>query len=222
MREIAEERSSKIRTLASADSDPDFDSDDDSEGVPVRTNSRGKYPEQRKHKESGTLTRAALDHIDEAMRTRLGAGLAEDTKALISTELEVQFNRLLVRLSDQRKDAKDAKDASLLPAPKSRLAWGVVAALTIVLFIGSMAVTWDRIRNVEQRQKADEEYAMIVANWLVIENSTNFDRASKLDSMLRAIASKVGADVSNIAPPVQTQPPTAIQRRNSNFVYKDE
>lgn len=199
----------KLRTL-------DLGQDADEDDIP--RSPKFKDRDQRRQDKSGSLTRATLEHIDLAIRNRIGSGLADETKTVIADELNAQFDRLLKRIPDGA--AANNKDRS--PQGRSILAWCTVSVLALTLFVGSMVVTWEKINSVETRQNADEEYAMIVANWLVIEASTNYQRAANLDSMLRLIASQVGADVSSIPAPSETHPPTAIQRRNSNFLFKDE
>lgn len=78
-----------------------------------------------------------------------------------------------------------------------------------------------RTESVERRADADDQYDMVVANWLVTEASTNYERVSGLDKMLRIIAAKIDADVTEVAAPTRTHPPAPIQKKNSAFIYKD-
>lgn len=206
-----DEHTAKIRVASRVTPDPDYDSDD---GVPIYRG-RGKHREGGpSREESGTLARATIEHADKLVRDRFGGGLSREIKSLLAAEFSSQFQSFAKRL---REDSGPRR-GTYSPAPRSTVAWFVAAVLGLVVFVGALGVTWDRIYSVERAQEANEDYAMIVANWLVVDAANSYDRASNQDTMLRTIAAHVGADVSHIPPPSRSSPPTAVQRKNSDFL----
>lgn len=206
-----DERTAKIRVASQATPDPDYTPEG---GVPVyRTRARGKHREGG-HEESGTLARATIEHADQLVRERFGGGLSREIKALLASEVSEQFQSFAKRRSEDNMRRRETYS----PAPRSSVAWFVAAVLGLVVFVGALGFTWDRIYSVERAQAANEEYATIVANWLVIDAANSFDRYNNLDKLMRALAAHGGLDVSHIQPPSRTQPPTPVLRKHNDYL----
>lgn len=221
------ERTAKLRPVDPAELETPED------GVPVY---RRPKRSRRSSEDSRSMARAAIDQVDKLA----GVGLTPEAKSVIADYVGDLFDDQIDRLAQQRSDrstraskqssghTQEAPSGSSPTATDSLtqrafLGWFVAACFAVALFLGTLALTWNRIAQVEERQDADDVYAMIVANWLVIDADSDYNRAVNLDSMLRIIASQVGADVSRIEPPTRTHPPTAVKRKDNDYqLYKGE
>lgn len=224
---MAEESpTAKLRTLDVLQPHPD--DDDSGDGIPVYRPPRTRRHEREREtarEESRSFAQAAVDRADHIVREKLGAGLTEEGKAFFSTEIQKQLDLFGRRLRDRHRDDRDdrtteryASESRSVIVQRASVAWFVASLLGVALFVGALWATWDKIRTVEHQQREDAQYAMVVANWLVVEAEVNYERAINLDRMLRLIAAQVGADVQSVPAPTRLDPPTPIQRKHTDYL----
>lgn len=218
---MAEESpTAKLRTLDVLHPDHDDDSGD---SIPVYRQPRARRRERETaREESKSFAQAAVDRADQLAREKLGAGLTDEGKAFFSAELQTQFDRFARRMRERSREDRTTErypsEGRQVIVQRASVAWFVAALLGVALFVGALWATWDKIRAVEHQQREDTEYATIVANWLVVEAETNYERATNLDRMLRLIAVQVGANVQDVPAPTRLDPPTPIQRKHNDYL----
>ena len=183
---------------------------------------------RRLREDSTTLTRSLIDDADSVLRKHAGAGLSEETRRLITERVQQHIDSFL------REDTRRNSAASSTVAPfvghmddsdhrprrgrtRALAGWFVAGFFACVTLIGALVITWQRINQLEARQTADDEYAMTVANWLIIANNNNCENAKNQDAMNRIIARATSADVSQVPAPNCPQPPTAVQRKQADY-----
>jgi len=208
-------------------------------------------PLKRKHDTSNALALALIDRFDSLIRANMHAGIPPEAKEALAAEAVRMVERAWTargeeRASETQTAMRLSPDHQPRPSAGSR-AWPVVAAvLGFVLLLGAgafattvLAMRYDELRTrygelvheAEERDvkivelaagaAEDAAYNRVVANWLVTHIETSNANARNLDSMMRAIAGRVKADVSAIEPPTKEYLPTAVNRLSAAHEYLD-
>lgn len=211
------------------------------EDAPSPRRTREKPPREN----SGVVVAGvAVDVTRSVLKEHMGIDLNDQATKHLSRALELSFNNVLARIEtlfeeqrgDQPKKSGKKQRPNLEPS-RIPLGWIVLTVSVTMACVAACAIAffslWSRVDGietaavqdqarlqvVEQRTSEADEYSMIVANWLVRESDTNYQRALNSDRILRIIATKVDADVSEVAAPVKSEPPAVIQKKNRAYNF---
>lgn len=99
--------------------------------------------DRSRREDSGSLSRAAADHVDELARKQFGAGIPEGVKNLIAAEMEGQFDNLLLRLREmqERPPTLDPAATGSGPVPAPEPPGRKATLLSPLAFLGIVAIS---------------------------------------------------------------------------------
>lgn len=146
-----EEHTAQLRVADRITPDPD------AEGVPVNRN----RPSRRD--ESGAFTRAALEHVDKAVRRQLGHGLPDEIKELTATILS---EKIAEWVTDEPSSARTRTQPQYRP-PQSiglhRWAFGIATVTAIALMLTIVAASVVAMQMLNRLGDIDKAQAVLAA-----------------------------------------------------------
>lgn len=200
-------------------------------------------PVPRARQRSHDLASALIDKLD----TVLHVGIPQAAKDMLAIEASrmVESAWASMREDEPARTRTDMRvKTEPTPQPRQSRAWPVIAAVLVVIMLaGAIASVWlvvnlqlenmsltvatlrseqsttrGEIDKLRANLADDAAYNRVVANWLVLHVETTNENARRNDQIQRAVAAKIGADVSAIEPPIRESLPTEVNRMHYQFL----